>query len=102
LQSLRLQDEQIISVPPDLPKLPNLPWRDRYLLYSLLLHERLTLEELAESLGENSHVMRTYVQELRLAGLIQGNFKALEVNPLYYAQLRLELAQNNFSITGDN
>lgn len=102
LRSLRLQGEQMILLPPDLPKLPSLPGRDRYLLYSLLLHKRLTLGELAESLGENSNVMRSYVQELRLSGLIQGSFQALELNPLYYPQLRLELAQNNFLIVGDN
>jgi hypothetical protein len=102
LQSLRLETEQIIALSPKLPSLPDLPWRDRYLLYSLLLHERMTLKELAVSLGENDHVMRSYVQELRLSGLIQGDFSALELNPVYYPQLRLELAQNNFLITGDN
>lgn len=97
-KSLSFEENQLIFSSPSLPPLPELSSRDRYLLYSLLLHTSLTLPQLAISLGENESLIRSYIKELCLKKLLQGDTNHLQINPLYYPQLRLELAQNNFLV----
>lgn len=97
-RSLSWEKDSLTFSSPSLPPLPTLSSRDRYLLYSLLLHSCLTLPQLAISLGENESLIRSYIKELRLEGILIGDATCLQINPLYYPQLRLELAQNNFLV----
>ncbi len=82
---------------PTLPSLPELTTADYYLLYSLLLHGSLTIAHLADSLGESQSLVQSRVTVLRRAGVIEQQ-KLLQINPLYYPQLRRTLAGNNFLI----
>ncbi|MGB3691875.1 MAG: hypothetical protein WBG70_10965 [Spirulinaceae cyanobacterium] len=81
-----------------LPKLPKLAMSDRYLLYSLALHEQLTIPDLATSLGENSSDILISIQRLQQEGLLQRYQEYFVINPIYYSQLRRDLEQNNFLV----
>ncbi|MGB3138009.1 MAG: hypothetical protein WBG38_07280 [Nodosilinea sp.] len=83
---------------PKLPSLPDLSQSDLYLLYSLLLHSDLTVRALARSLGDSIHIVNNQVQILRNAGVIEQQGQVIKTNPVYYPQLRRELARNNFMI----
>ena len=92
------QPEILVAQTPRLGKLPALESADHYLLYSLLLHEDLTLSALAESLGDDRSEVQARVQVLRQQGLIEQTDQVLKVNPIYYPALKRELAVNNFII----
>ncbi len=81
-----------------LPKLPRLEMSDRYLLYSLALHEQLTIPDLATSLGENSSDILISIQRLQQEGLLRRYQEYLLIEPIYYSQLRRDLEQNNFLV----
>ncbi|MEC4895357.1 MAG: hypothetical protein SAL07_10365 [Oscillatoria sp. PMC 1051.18] len=104
LRSLHYHPESktVIRRKHSLPDLPSLNSSDRYLLYALLLHEKMNLSALATSLGESQSVIRADVQKLRKLSLIEANYSQLNINPLYYPKLRLELSQNNFLVAGEN
>lgn len=88
----------LVAQTPRLGKLPTLKSADHYLLYSLLLHEDLTLSALAESLGDDEAEVQARVQLLRQQGVIEQRDRVSKVNPIYYPQLKRELAINNFII----
>ena len=88
----------LVAKTPRLGKLPALESADHYLLYSLLLHEDLTLSALAESLGDDEAEVQARVQVLRQQGVIEQQDRVLKVNPIYYPQLKRELEVNNFII----
>ena len=90
--------KSLIAQTPKLPKLPTLESVDRYLLYSLLLHGDLTLSTLAASLGDEEAEVQARVQVLRQQGVIEQRNRVLKINPIYYLQLKRELAANNFII----
>ncbi len=92
------KSEILVAQTPRLGKLPSLESADHYLLYSLLLHEDLTLSALAESLGDDEAEVQARVQVLRQQGVIEQQNRVLKVNPIYYPQLKRELAVNNFII----
>ena len=105
LQSIRYKEAEtkpdsksLIAQTPKLPKLPTLESVDRYLLYSLLLHGDLTLSTLAASLGDEEAEVQARVQVLRQQGVIEQRNRVLKINPIYYLQLKRELAANNFII----
>ena len=108
LQSIRYKEDEeaetkpksksLVAQTPKLPKLPTLESVDRYLLYSLLLHGDLTLSTLAASLGDEEAEVQARVQVLRQQGVIEQRSRVLKVNPIYYPQLKRELAANNFII----
>ncbi|MDJ0574134.1 MAG: hypothetical protein QNJ65_03065 [Xenococcaceae cyanobacterium MO_234.B1] len=56
--------EILVAQTPRLGKLPLLESADHYLLYSLLLHEDMTLSALAESLGDDEAEVQARVQVL--------------------------------------
>ena len=92
------KSEILVAQTPRLGKLPSLESADHYLLYSLLLHEDLTLSALAESLGDDESEVQARVQVLRQQGVIEQQDRVLKVNPIYYPQLKRELEVNNFII----
>lgn len=81
---------------PERPKLPKLEMSDRYLLYSLLLHEALALPELALSLGDSENLVRASLQRLQQLDLLKIHRGLFSVNPLHYPKLLADLGQNNF------
>jgi biotin operon repressor len=101
LRSLRYQSDKdegknLLQTAPNLPDLPSLTSSDRYLLYSLLLHERMSLSALALSLGDVESMVQPHVQRLQQLGLILKQQQEFTVNPLHYPKLKVELEQNNF------
>ena len=88
----------IVAKAPNLPDLPDIESADRYLLYSLLLHGDLTISELAESLGDDKTEAQARVQFLRHQGVVEQRQKVIKINPIYYPQVKRELASNNFAI----
>ena len=97
------EDEEIsegvlVAQIPKLPKLPDLEPADRYLLYSLLLHGDLTINGLAQSLGDEKSQVQARVQLLRREGAIEQQNKVIKINSVYYPRVKRELASNNFII----
>ncbi|MEL6441005.1 MAG: hypothetical protein AAFQ80_17330 [Cyanobacteria bacterium J06621_8] len=95
------QSEILIARTPKLEKLPAVESIDHYLLYSLLLHEDLTISALAESLGDEEAEVQARVQMLRQQSIIKQRQGVLKVNPIYYPQLQQELEANNFFVNKD-
>ncbi|VEP12535.1 conserved hypothetical protein [Hyella patelloides LEGE 07179] len=101
------EEEQAKSKPnplaktPQLPNLPSIDSIDRYILYSLLLHNDLTMSALAESLGDGEGEVQGRVQVLRRKGIIEQQNKILKINPIHYPKLKQELDSNNFIISGN-
>ncbi|MGB7520886.1 MAG: hypothetical protein WA896_14755 [Spirulinaceae cyanobacterium] len=81
---------------PYLPDLPNLSHNQHYLLYSLLLHGKITLPHLAYSLGDDEDIVQHLVQVLSRSGVINTEGELLQVDPLHYPELRDDLDGNNF------
>ena len=92
------QPNVLVAEIPELPNLPALESADQYLLYSLLLHDDLTISALAESLADEEQTVQARVQILRRQGIIQQQNEILKVNPLYYLQLQQYLESNNFIV----
>lgn len=91
-------EKVLVARNPKLPDLPNLQAADQYLLYSLLLHDDLTLSALAESLGDDEAEVQGIVQMLSRYGVIQQKNKTLSINPIHYPRLKEQLRNNNFII----
>lgn len=87
----------------DKAKLPELPSdltaEDRYLLFSLLLHQTMTLQHLALSLGDSESTIQFELQKLLTTGIIKRDRLSFSINPAYYPRLKSYLKHNNF-ITG--
>ncbi|MEB3160748.1 MAG: helix-turn-helix domain-containing protein, partial [Synechocystis sp.] len=64
---------------PSLPSLPSLTNVDRYLLYSLLIHGRMTSHHLAFSLGQSQNQIQTRIQWLLRQGLLERQGEMLSV-----------------------
>ena len=94
-------DSAIIAQTPQLPELPELESADLYILYSLLLHGDLTISALTESLGDEQSEVQARVQALRHQGVIEQRKKVIKINPVYYPNVKRELASNNFVINQD-
>jgi len=83
-----------------LPELPqDLTAEDRYLLFSLLLHQQMTLQHLALSLGDSESTIQFELQKLLTTGIIKRDRLSFCINPAYYPRLKIYLKHNNF-ITG--
>ncbi len=89
---------RIIAKLPKLPNLPKLEQSDLYILYSLLVHDDLTLTALAESLGEERQLVNDSVQVLRQKGVVEQRGNVIKTNPTHYPRLKRQLASNNFVI----
>ncbi len=88
----------LVAENPKLPDLPILESDDLYLLYSLFLHDDLTMSALAESLGEELLPVQVRVQVLRRKGIIEQENEVLKINPIHYPKLKQQLASNNFIV----
>lgn len=97
-EDLTSTPQNLVAQVPELPNLPNLESVDQYLLYSFLLHGDLSIRALAESLGDDEAQVQARVQILRRQGIVEQQGKVLKINPLYYPQVKQELANNNFII----
>ena len=97
-ESPHKKHKTLVAKTPKLTNLPKLESSDRYLLYSLLLHGDLTIPALAESLGDDKAEIQARVQMLRRKGVVEQQERVLKINPIYYPQLKQELASNNFII----
>lgn len=86
---------------PAAAKLLNLSAGDRYLLYSLLLHNGLQFWHLALSLGEPESLVQARVKGLQRQGIIEQRGRSWYVRPEYYPNLRSTLAGNNFLVSKD-
>ncbi|NEP43446.1 MAG: hypothetical protein F6K35_31170 [Okeania sp. SIO2H7] len=83
-----------------LPELPsNLTTEDRYLLFSLLLHQDMTLEHLTLSLGDLESTIQFQLQKLLQTGIIKREGWFFSINPVHFPRLKSYLKHNNF-ITG--
>lgn len=83
---------------PRLLNLPELEQNDLYILYSLLIHDDLTLEALSESVGEEQSTTNSHVQVLRRKGVIEQQGQVMKVNPIHFPQLKKQLASENFIV----
>lgn len=90
--------KNIVAQTPKLPKLAELESADQYLLYSLLLHGDLTIDTLAQSLGDSESEVQGRVQLLRREGIIEQKDNILKINPIHYPRIKEDLAANNFII----
>lgn len=90
--------EQITLKPAMLPDLPSFVKDDRYLLYSLCLHGKITLSALALSLGESPRTIQASVRLLQRAGIVESGEELLWVNPVHYPRLRRDLGNNQFLV----
>ncbi|MGK7910687.1 MAG: hypothetical protein AB4050_04275 [Synechococcus sp.] len=86
---------------PTAPKPASLSAGDRYLLYSLLLHNGLQFWHLALSLGETESLVQARVKGLQRQGIIEQRSRNWYVRPEYYPSLRSTLAGNNFLVAKD-
>ncbi|MDY7014383.1 MAG: hypothetical protein SVX43_12435 [Cyanobacteriota bacterium] len=98
IEALRTCDSGIVFDRPKRPKLPDLEMHDRYLLYSLVLHEELAFPQLALSLGEEEHSVRAPLQRLQQLGLVRVDQGLFSLNPSHYPKLLADLGQNNFLV----
>jgi hypothetical protein len=89
---------ELVTHNPRLPSLPELEAADHYILYSLLMHGDLTLNALANSLGDDASIVQSRVQMLRRQGVIEQQQQVLKINPIHYPRLKEDLAKNNFMI----
>ncbi|MEM9567792.1 MAG: hypothetical protein AAF974_05740 [Cyanobacteria bacterium P01_E01_bin.34] len=92
---------QLELLHPTSPKPINLSAGDRYLLYSLLLHNGLQFWHLALSLGETESLVQARVKGLQRQGIIEQRGRNWYVRPEYYPSLRSTLAGNNFLVAKD-
>ena len=90
--------DQIVAYLPKLPPLPTLSQNDLYLLYALMLHGDITIDSLAESLGDAPQIVNNQVQVLRNEAVIEQKGRVIKTNPIHYPKLKKELAKNNFII----
>ncbi|MDY6804836.1 MAG: hypothetical protein SXA11_13650 [Cyanobacteriota bacterium] len=94
-------DNNVVKL--DKIKLPELPSgltpEDRYLLFSLLLHQKMTLEHLTLSLGDFESTIQFQLQKLLQTGIIRRKGLFFSVHPAHFYRLKKYLKQNNF-ITG--
>lgn len=95
---LTSKPQNLVAQVPKLPDLPLLKSVDQYLLYSFLLHGDLSIHALAESLGDDEAQVQARVQILRRQGIVEQQGQVLKINPIYYPQVKQELASNNFII----
>ncbi|MEM8780052.1 MAG: hypothetical protein AAGF26_14495, partial [Cyanobacteria bacterium P01_G01_bin.49] len=86
---------------PRRPNLPSLSQDDRYLLFSLCLHGKISLSALAISLGENEIKIQAQLQYLRRSGVIEYDENLFWLNPAYYLQITKDLDKNKFPV-GEN
>lgn len=91
---------RLVARLPRLPKLPSLEQDDLYILYSLLVHGDLTIDALAESLGEERQIVNDQVQVLRKTSLIEQQGQVVKVNPVHYPRIKQRLTGNNFIVEG--
>lgn len=96
--SLAFDSSKLVTTVPTLPKLPDLSLEDHYLLYSLLLHQEITLEHLAVTLGDPPATVQNGLQKLYSQGIIEEDSQLFRLNPLYYPRVKEELDGNNFYI----
>ncbi|NJK37596.1 MAG: hypothetical protein HC825_01565 [Oscillatoriales cyanobacterium RM1_1_9] len=95
------QPTKLVTLKAKLPDLPDLTQDQRFLLYSLGLHERMGLSELSISLGDSISQVRNQIQVLLKADVVERNHNLLQVNPAHYSQLQQDLA-NNYFLVGDS
>ena len=95
-------DKNLLLKNATLPRLPNLTKDDRYLLLSLGLHGRMSLSELARSLGETESRVQSQVNILRRLGVIERRKGLIWLNPTHYSRLKQDLANNHFLLGEDN
>lgn len=88
----------LVAENPKLPDVPTLEVADLYLLYSLFLHDDLTMSALAESLGDELLPVQVRVQVLRRKGVIETENEVIKINPIHYPKLKQQLASNNFIV----
>lgn len=81
-----------------LPDLPTLAFEEHYLLFSLLIHEKLSVAHLSHVLGQIENFTYTLVQDLQNAKLIEQDGELFQVNLIYYPQIRDSLDKNGFLI----
>jgi hypothetical protein len=91
-------EKAIVLKSSTLPNLPNLTKDDRYLLFSLGLHGKMTLSELALSLGETETKIQSQVNILGRLGVIECRQGLIWLNPVYYPRLQKDLANNQFLV----
>ena len=80
------------------PDIPSLTREDRFLLYAILLHGRLSGSHLSLSLAEPQGMVRAQLQALSRQDLITRTQHCWAVNPAYFPSLRKDLRRNNFLV----
>jgi hypothetical protein len=80
------------------PKLLTLNVSDRHILYSVLLHGQISIPHLAQSLGDETSIVRAKVQLLLRAGVLNRHHDHIQVDPAYYLSIRSDLERNNFLV----
>lgn len=111
LKSLRIKSDELNDnessninlqqIKPSCASLPSLIGMDYYLLHSVLIHGYIDRAHLALSLGEPENQLLVRIQKLLHQGILQRNHNALLIQPMYYAKLKNELANNNFFVAED-
>lgn len=84
-----------------LPNISTLSADAQYLIYSILLHDRIDLTHLAESLGDSETNVQSLLQTLKASELVVESGNLFQVNPLHYSSLRDVLDSNHFLLTDE-
>ncbi|MGC9505208.1 hypothetical protein [Baaleninema sp.] len=88
----------IFAERPQLPELPLLTKDDRFLLYSLGLHRKTSVEDLAKTLGDTPLEVFQRVRRLQSSSLIRQQEELWELEPAHYPRLYRDLSNNQFRI----
>ncbi len=99
-QSTAVISQRVFLQKATFPNLPTLSQNERYLLFSLCIHQQMTLSQLALSLGETKMRVQNQVQNLSTLGIVEKKQQVLTINPAHYPQLKRDLTNNNFLIAG--
>ena len=81
------------------PNLPDLTAEERYLIFSILLHQKISLQHLALSLGDPESTVQFVLQKLLQTGIIKRDRLFFYIDSVYYPSLKNYFKNNNF-ITG--
>lgn len=100
-QSDRNQMSELQITKAKLPNLPSLNADDRYVIYSLLLHGRMSLPHLASSLGQSENEIKTRLPFLLQSGVVMRDRNMLSIEPAHYINLKATLSNHNFIVGED-
>ncbi len=98
-ETLEIQEDKLeknfILKRPSFPHLPELTKEDQYLLFSIGLHEEISISALSVSLGDPEIQIRIQVERLLRLGIIRRQKELLQLSPSHYYRLKRDLISHH-------